>query len=456
MGFGNNVVSALAADINATQTTIAVMPGGGALFAACLTTERENSSNPLSVYAKITLMDEEETVYEICHLTAVTGDVLTVIRGQEATTAKGWSLNDRVANFATRGSENNFVQIAQLQSGQYTSAIAGGTANALTVDLPSAYFVNGATDWQLKAPLIVIPAFDNTGASTIQLTLAGTVVGIFPIYKGNKSPVDAGDLLAGVPICCLLDTSKTFFNVINPVAAYSGTIKTVNGHGPDSAGAVAVTSQDIFSGQAIGLTADIDLNTLTTPGIYYNPSNANATPGKNYPGTNAGSLLVLKDAGFTQIYTEYNGGQQYRRGYYGDAWGSWLQLYDSVHKPPTINAYTKSESDGRYPLKDGTSIIGFDSGNVEKPYLRHTESDVVVHLARIDYAYSKAESDAKYVHDVQLGAEISVPNDTSIIHAGQGSFWSSVNRDHSGADDLNWYSKPIQININGVWHTITG
>jgi hypothetical protein len=112
--------------------------------------------------------------------------------------------------------------------------------------------------------------------------------------------------------------------------------------------------------------------------------------------------------------------------------------------------------DARYPQKDGASIIGFDSDNIEKPYFRHATTNTVVRLATASYAYSKAESDAKYVQGVQLGAEIAVPNDAGTIHAGQGSFWSSVNRDHSGADDLNWYSKPIQVNINGVWHTISG
>ncbi|MEN8540991.1 phage tail protein, partial [Escherichia coli] len=68
---------------------------------------------------KITLTDNKESAFEICHLVSVSGDVLKVIRGQEGTTAKGWSLNDVVANFATRGSENHFVQIAQLQSGHY-------------------------------------------------------------------------------------------------------------------------------------------------------------------------------------------------------------------------------------------------------------------------------------------------------------------------------------------------
>ncbi|WP_455424785.1 hypothetical protein [Dryocola sp. LX212] len=69
---------------------------------------------------------------------------------------------------------------------------------------------------------------------------------------------------------------------------------------------------------------------------------------------------------------------------------------------------------------------------------------------------TKADANARFVQGVQLGAELSVPNDASVIHAGIGSFWSSVNRDHSGADDLNWYSKPIQININGVWTVIQG
>lgn len=67
--------------------------------------------------------------------------MLKVIRGQEGTTAKGWSLNDVVANFATRGSENYFVQIAQLQSGHYIAGVAGGTANTLTLELPSTFLL---------------------------------------------------------------------------------------------------------------------------------------------------------------------------------------------------------------------------------------------------------------------------------------------------------------------------
>ncbi|EDB6883022.1 TPA: tail fiber protein [Salmonella enterica subsp. houtenae] len=222
IGFGNNVVSSLAADITASQTTIQVMPGAGAMFANLLTSDYANSSNPLKTYAKITLTDAKETVFEVCHLTAVNNDMLTVIRGQEGTTAKGWSLNDVIANFATRGSENQFVQIEELQSGHYVAGVAGGTENNLTLELPATYFVNGGVDWTLRTPLVVIPALNNTGASTLQLTMGGRVLGIFPLYKGNKSELSASDIIKDVPVLCVLDNTRTYFSVLNPLEIYLG------------------------------------------------------------------------------------------------------------------------------------------------------------------------------------------------------------------------------------------
>ncbi|WP_105283424.1 phage tail protein, partial [Escherichia sp. MOD1-EC6098] len=221
LGFGNNVVSALAGDITTIQTDIPVMPGTGAKFAKLLSADFENKSNGQRVYAKITLTDNKESAFEICHLVSVSGDVLKVIRGQEGTTAKGWSLNDVVANFATRGSENYFVQIAQLQSGHYIAGVAGGTANTLTLELPSTFFVNEGTDWTLRTPIIVFPVQNNTNAATLQLTLGGKVLGTFPLYKGNKSELVANDIIKGIPLICLLDSEKSYFSVINPGNIYS-------------------------------------------------------------------------------------------------------------------------------------------------------------------------------------------------------------------------------------------
>jgi hypothetical protein len=224
IGFGNRVMSTLAEDITANQTTIRVMPGAGVMFAEALSSDYVNTSNNLKVYAKVSLTDKKQAASEICHLISVSNDMLTVVRGQEGTKAKGWALNDVIGNFPTRGAENNFVQIAHLQSGHYTSAVAGGTANGLTLDLPSTYFLNDSRDWVLKAPVIVYPTQNNTGASTIQLVLGNRVLGSFPLYKGDRKELSANDIVAGIPFNCLLDQTKKFFTVLNPSSAYNDQI----------------------------------------------------------------------------------------------------------------------------------------------------------------------------------------------------------------------------------------
>lgn len=269
-GFGNNVVSALAENVTSIQTTLTVMPEQGAMFAKLLTTDMENGSNPQNVYAILTLTNTGQTVNEICHLTAVKGDVLTVVRGQEGTTARGWSLNDIVANFATRGSENGFVQAEQLQTGQYTAAVAGGSENALAIQLPGTFFLNGSTDWDFRTPIIITPTLTNTGAATLQVTVAGRVLGTFPLYKGNMVELEAGDILADVPIACLLDRTKTFFSVMNPVKVYSlgdGLVRRVNDVLPDDKGVIILTPQNISAYPMSGGNLDDDASITVMSGL---------------------------------------------------------------------------------------------------------------------------------------------------------------------------------------------
>ncbi|EKM5742889.1 Ig-like domain-containing protein [Enterobacter kobei] len=218
LGFGNNVKGAIAADISANQTSIPVMPGTGALFASTLVPDAglANSSLPAKIFAKVTLTDEQETIFEICHLTAVAGDTLTVIRGQEGTTPRTWYIGDHIANFATRGSENLFVQVEDLQSGKYTACVAGGTGNALTADIPTAFFENGGTAITLRTPLYIIPTATNTGPATILVMMSGQVIGTFPLVKGGNEPLKAGDIVSRLPALIVYNTQQSSFQVVNP------------------------------------------------------------------------------------------------------------------------------------------------------------------------------------------------------------------------------------------------
>ncbi|HBW1726774.1 TPA: hypothetical protein N3424_000224, partial [Klebsiella quasipneumoniae subsp. quasipneumoniae] len=100
----NNAKSVLAAGISASATVITVGTGAGALFPVPVSGQS---------YFKLTITDAAtKTISEIMHVTSVAGDVMTVIRGQEGTTARVWSTNDIVSNMITAGTFDSMLQIA--------------------------------------------------------------------------------------------------------------------------------------------------------------------------------------------------------------------------------------------------------------------------------------------------------------------------------------------------------
>jgi hypothetical protein len=193
--FANNAKTTLAAGINSTQTTVTVAPGTGSEF-----------PSPSSGQAfQITLVSAtSSTVFEICTCTARSGDTLTVIRGQEGTSGTPFLINDIVGNYDTAGVMTNLVQSQQLQNQYYLFATASGTANALTATIPSVLTTipNGMS-------IVVTSAYANTGASTLNLTLGSTAIGVLPIVTGNNTSLIGGEIpAAGYPIT--LSYSSTF------------------------------------------------------------------------------------------------------------------------------------------------------------------------------------------------------------------------------------------------------
>ena len=150
--------------------------------------------------------------------------------------------------------------------------------------------------------------------------------------------------------------------------------RTVNGH-PLTAD-VVVTPWDIYGG-AVQLGDVENLNDITTPGLYFQPSDHSAANGSNYPEPSAGSLEVKKAAGIIQVYTQYRAGRTYTRTFYGDVWSEWARNYDTVAKP--------TGDDTNSITRDFCRVAGFVAGDAESPYMRHADSEAIIYLARRDY-----------------------------------------------------------------------
>lgn len=106
--FKNNISTTLAVGINSSVTTITVATGTGANFPAL--------SGGNYFRAVLTSSAVPGSSYEYLIVTAVSGDNLTVIRGQEGVAAASWNAGDIIYMTATAASDANFAQAADLSA----------------------------------------------------------------------------------------------------------------------------------------------------------------------------------------------------------------------------------------------------------------------------------------------------------------------------------------------------
>lgn len=118
----NNAQSVLAAGISSSATTLILNTGTGILF-----------PSPVSgtSFFKLTLIDAATgQISEIVHVTARSGDSLTIVRAQEGTAARAWSANDIAANMMTAGTLSyiidNFAQTSSLGAAAFRGVWGGG------------------------------------------------------------------------------------------------------------------------------------------------------------------------------------------------------------------------------------------------------------------------------------------------------------------------------------------
>lgn len=275
------------------------------------------------------------------------------------------------------------------------TAATSNVQKSITDNTPNALMINGAwglgasgvgmVDSDILSPTSIGNTFFNQGGGAANNHFGGYGTGIHLSYGSsgdNKQRLTANlfvDSAGNLSVEWLAVNKSDGAIVVKHIQKLYGPLNKPSAR---DVGAIP------FYGQ---IPAGKNLNTLTEPGIWFNPANANATLALNYPGTNAGSLQVLQDAGTTQIYTEYASQRQFRRGLYSGTWNPWRLVYDSGNKP--------SSDDVGAISRDSCHVAGFVNGNKDAPYMRHTASNAVVQLLPIGTA------DARYINNLQMGAE---------------------------------------------------
>lgn len=188
--FANNVQTTLAAAITtSTQTVIQV------------TSSANIPAIPSGYVWAVTLNDAAtQTIFEIVYVTSVSGANLTVLRGQESTTARTWGVNDLVYACATAGTLQSFLSAAapgnavelspvSMQSGfiNISGAITAGGAGTFSGGIAIGGALTGATSGSFSGDvtaldLIASKAYANTAISSLPLRFSGssTTVGVGP------------------------------------------------------------------------------------------------------------------------------------------------------------------------------------------------------------------------------------------------------------------------------------
>ena len=136
--FANNASTTVAGSITAASTTVNLAAGTGIFFPQPIA----GSGN----YFCATFYDQAtKTINEIVHVTNITGDTATIVRGQEGTTPRAWTSGDVFANLVTAGTLQAFVQSGVIAANTqlvYTGIDTSTDPHHIvcnTIPVPSAY-----------------------------------------------------------------------------------------------------------------------------------------------------------------------------------------------------------------------------------------------------------------------------------------------------------------------------
>ncbi len=150
--FSNNATSILAATITNVSTSVQVSTGQGAEFPSLTGTE----------YFIATIQDTSGNV-EYVKVTAVSGDVFTVVRAQESTTAQAFTAN--LARVELRDTAGTQAAMYQKDGDTLTGPMNMGGQNVTNGVLGSGISIESATE------IVNTPIRGATGITTNQITV---------------------------------------------------------------------------------------------------------------------------------------------------------------------------------------------------------------------------------------------------------------------------------------------
>ena len=174
--FANNATGKLGGDITTSSTTLILQTGNGALFPAPTGGD----------YFPVTVIKSDGTL-EIMKCTSRSGDVLTVARSQEATTAKAFTIGDRVSLRMTAGSLVDFIGNKQPLNATLT-ALAGLTTSADKLIYATGSDVFAITALTEFARTLLDDADAAALCTTIGLSWCNNSYGMIAAFAANVIP----------------------------------------------------------------------------------------------------------------------------------------------------------------------------------------------------------------------------------------------------------------------------
>lgn len=215
--FSNNASATLASSISAVATSIPVTAGQGALF----------PSLGASEYFYATLMDSSNNL-EIVKVTSRASDTLTVVRGQDGTTARSYSAGDRIElripavmlqNFAQLDTANTFAQ-PQTLPGAPTAANHAATKDYVdTAQAAAVATVNGQIGTNFQG-------YDAATAKT-NVAQSWTAAQRVPLTTDNDGSFDIG--AGGKQTFKCTPTGNVTLTFTNQVDGANGSVVVING-----------------------------------------------------------------------------------------------------------------------------------------------------------------------------------------------------------------------------------